>query len=114
MARTISSGGRVCFRRDWIVGLKLLIRSGTVDSDAITRQSSKVRLGDNVSRMNRTCWRRFLTPGRSSVKRSAIKITRNAEISGNMGTRSKSYGQRIFETTRITITLHSQDYLAAA
>src|SRR5882724_11834008 len=96
MARTISSGGRVCLRRDRIVGLKLLIRSGTVDSVAITRRLSKVCFAANVSRMKRTCWRRFLKLGRSSVKRSAIKITRTAEISGNMGTRLTSYGQRIF------------------
>src|SRR6266480_4581982 len=114
MARTISSGGRVCFRRDRIVGLKLLIRSGTVDSDTITRRLSDVRSAASVSRMKRICFRRFLSAVRSRLKPSPTKTTTTTQISGNMGTKLTSYGQRIFRDDTDNNYSHSQDYLAAA
>jgi hypothetical protein len=90
MARTISSGGRVCFRRQRIVGHRLSIRSGTVESEAMIRRSSDFLSLAKVSRMKRTCRRRFLTTGSRRLRPSTHKTTRTIEISGSIGTRSIS------------------------
>jgi hypothetical protein len=91
MTRTISSGGRVCVRRDRIVGPRLPIRSGTVESEAITRRSFDVLPFAKVSRMKQTCRRRvltFLMTGNRCLRPSAPRITRTNEISGHIRTRS--------------------------
>src|SRR5439155_1820324 len=114
MARTISSGGDVCLSRERTVGPRLPIRSGTVESETITRRSPDFLLLAKVSRMKRTCRRCFLLPGSRRLRPSTPKMTRAAQISGNMGTRSTSYDQRIFRDDTDNNYTHSRDCLAAA
>src|SRR6266480_848552 len=113
MARTISSGGRVCLSRERIVGPRLPIRSGTVESETITRRSPDLLLLAKVSRMKRTCRRCFLLAGSRRLRPSTPKMTKAAQISGNMGTRSTSYDQRIFRDDTANDYTYSNHSLAA-
>src|SRR6266513_613348 len=112
MASTISSGGRVCLRRDRIVGLKLLIRSGTVESEAMTWRQSGFPLLAKVSRMKRTCRRCFLAPGSRRLRSSALKMARTTEFTVTLGQDRHLKVGRVQDESDNT-ELASQDSLAS-
>ncbi|SRR5580700_8235345 len=67
-----------------MVGVRLLIRSGTVDIETITRRSSGRCVLAKVSWMNWACRRRFLAKRTSSPSPATTKTAEIARITGDI------------------------------